>query len=94
MESPTAEIVSPPVSPLWLRKLTQKWPRLRAGRSPRRLRLCESLSLGEKRFIAVVQFDAQQFLVGGGSHGVSLLARLGDSGDFATALSEWSERQR
>lgn len=60
----------------------------------RKLRLCESLSLGEKRFLAVVQFDTQQFLVGGGGNNVSLLARLGETPDFAEVLTEWCERQK
>jgi hypothetical protein len=62
--------------------------------TPRKLRLCESLSLGEKRFLAVVQFETQQFLVGGGGNNVSLLARLGDAPDFAEVLTEWCERQK
>ncbi len=61
---------------------------------PRRLRLCESLSLGEKRFVAVVQFEGQQFLLGGGSSSVALLCRLGETPDFAALLTEWCERQR
>lgn len=60
----------------------------------RRLRVCESLSLGEKRFVAVVQFETQQFLIGGGAASVNLLARLGETADFAEVLTEWCERQR
>ncbi len=62
-------------------------------KSPR-LRVCESLSLGEKRFVAVVQFETQQFLIGGGAASVNLLARLGETADFAEVLTEWCERQR
>lgn len=50
---------------------------LRASRkSPRRLRLCESLPLGERRFVAVVEFERARFLVGGTSASLVLLARL------------------
>ena len=42
----------------------------------KRLRVCESVSLGEKRFIAVIQVDGEQFLVGGSSNSVSTLAHL------------------
>ena len=42
----------------------------------RSLQLCETLSLGEKRFIAVVQVGTQQFLVGGAGNSVSLLTDL------------------
>ena len=45
-------------------------------RSSRRLRLSETLSLGEKRFLAVVQFQQQEFLVGGTGNSIALLARL------------------
>jgi len=45
-------------------------------RSARRLRLSETLSLGEKRFLAVVQFQQQEFLVGGTGSSIALLAKL------------------
>ena len=45
-------------------------------RSPRRLRLCESLPLGERRFVAVVEFEDFRFLLGGTSSSLVLLARL------------------
>jgi len=52
---------------------------LRLGRrAPRRLRLCESLQLGERRFVAVVEFDAARFLVGGTPSSLVLLSRLPD----------------
>ena len=50
---------------------------LRLGRRPaRRLRLCESLPLGERRFVAVVEFEQSRFLVGGTTAALVLLARL------------------
>ena len=54
------------------------WKRLlRLGRRPqRRLRLCESLPLGERRFVAVVEFEQSRFLVGGTSTSLVLLSRL------------------
>jgi flagellar biogenesis protein FliO len=56
------------------------WKRvLRLGRrGPRRLRLCESLPLGERRFVAVVEFDEARFLLGGTSSSLVLLSRLAD----------------
>jgi flagellar biogenesis protein FliO len=50
-------------------------------RPPRRLRLCESLALGERRFVAVVEFEAARFLVGGTPSSLVLLSRLPDSGE-------------
>lgn len=47
-------------------------------RAPRRLRLCESLALGERRFVAVVEFEAERFLVGGTPSSMVLLSRLAD----------------
>jgi len=49
-------------------------------RKPRRLRLCESLPLGERRFVAVVEFERSRFLLGGTSASLVLLARLGSGG--------------
>jgi Flagellar biosynthesis protein, FliO len=80
-ESPPGEIrgqVSP--SPLG-RFLPRRawWQRIVClGRRPaRRLRLCESLALGERRFVAVIEFEQSRFLVGGTSASLVLLARLG-----------------
>ena len=78
----------------WWAKLWQALPAVRMRRAPRQLRLCESLSLGEKRVVAVIQYEDQKFLVGGSAHSVALLARLGDAPDFAEMLTQWCERQR
>lgn len=45
-------------------------------RRERRLHVCETLSLGEKRFIAVVEYDRQKFLLAGTPQNISLLHRL------------------
>jgi len=45
-------------------------------RKRRALSLCESLSLGEKRFLAIVQCEEQRFLVGVMNQSISLLKRL------------------
>ena len=58
----------------------------------KRLRLCETVSLGEKRFLAIVQVDGQRFLVGGAQSSVSMLTRLKDLDDFAAALQERHRR--
>jgi len=42
----------------------------------RNIHLCESLSLGDKRFLAVVLVEQQKFLVGGAGNSVALLAKL------------------
>jgi hypothetical protein len=38
--------------------------------------VCETLSLGERRFLAVIEFDRQEFLVGGTGNSLELLAQL------------------
>jgi hypothetical protein len=57
--------------------------RLKTQQAKKRLRVCESVSLGEKRFIAVVQVDGEQFLVGGSSSSVSTLAHLEQPREFS-----------
>ncbi|MGP8258713.1 MAG: flagellar biosynthetic protein FliO [Acidobacteriaceae bacterium] len=44
----------------------------------KRLRVAESVSLGEKRFVALIRVEDCEFLIGGGASGVSLLTQLGD----------------
>ncbi|HEY1462919.1 MAG TPA: flagellar biosynthetic protein FliO [Terriglobales bacterium] len=62
----------------------------------KRLRVCESVSLGEKRFIAVVQLDGKEFLVGGAPNSLSLLANVGKNANttFAEVLNESYEQGR
>lgn len=52
-------------------------------RLERHLRICETLSLGEKRFIAVVEYDRQKFLLAGTPQNISLLQCL-DEGSRKT----------
>src|SRR5438132_10706609 len=65
-------------------------------RAPRRLRLCESLPLGERRFVAVVEFEAARFLVGGTASSMVLLSRLSGAGARAAEDEpepEWSKTE-
>ena len=70
---------------LWL-QIRRKWQI-----SSKRLLLCESVSLGEKRFLAIVKVDDRHFLVGGAPGSVSMLATLGGEPEFAPLLGQ---RQR
>jgi len=54
----------------------------------KRLSVAASLSLGEKRFVAVIQVDGKQFLVGGGASNVALLAQLDQQESFGNLLKE------
>jgi flagellar biogenesis protein FliO len=70
----------------WVRK------QLGSRQSRRRLRVCESVSLGEKRFVAVIEIDGEQFLVGGASSSVATLARLEPSQEFSAVLKRrWAQ---
>ena len=67
-----------------------KWimRRAKAQQSRKNLRICETVSLGEKRFVAVVQVDEERFLIGGSASAVSLLTRLPETKTFAAALDQ------
>jgi flagellar biogenesis protein FliO len=58
--------------------LIAKLRRFAAVRPKRALKLCDSVSLGDKRFVAVVQFERKRFLVGCAQNSVSLLTVLQD----------------
>ena len=47
----------------------------------RQLRLCESLSLGERRMVAVVRFEGMRYLVGATPASITLLSQLPDAED-------------
>jgi len=65
---------------LWLQARSQ------TARRPRRLQLCATVALGEKRFVSIIECDGQQFLIGGGAGTVSLLAQLPDAVDASLPL--------
>jgi hypothetical protein len=46
------------------------------ARPPRRLRLCETLALGDRQFLSVVEFEEERFLIGRSSSSVVLVAQL------------------
>ena len=62
----------------------------REAQRSRHLRLVETVSLGEKRFVAIVAVRGGEFLIGGGASSVSLLARLEDERDLSENCPEAS----
>lgn len=50
----------------------------------KRLRVSETISLGDKRFVAIVIVEGKEFLIGGGVAGMSLLAPLGSTAGFSS----------
>jgi len=59
---------------------SRNWRRLlslaRGTRPVKRLRLSETLQLGERRFLAVVEFERQRFLIGGTANSIAMLSEL------------------
>ena len=79
MEANAASSVTTPPGAAWAVVLKHLWQALRRVVKPRkvrRLRVRETLSLGDRRFVAVIEFDRQEFLVGGSGNSLELLARL------------------
>jgi flagellar biogenesis protein FliO len=56
----------------WLRALGRSW----RSHPSRQLRLRETLALGERRFLAVVEFERQKFLIAGTGNSVAMLTTL------------------
>jgi hypothetical protein len=80
---PEVSEVRPPAAGL----LARAWGLLRtkyALTTTKRLRVAETVSLGEKRFVSIVCVEGREFLIGGGTSGVSLLAQLTPAGEFAS----------
>ena len=77
--APAVDLPAPRSVALW-KALRILWQRILGStrRPARRLQLSESLSLGERRFVAVLEFEQSRFLVGGTSASLVLLARLDD----------------
>lgn len=62
--------------------------KVKVRRQKRSLRLCETLPLGERRFLMVVQFERRRFLIGATNQSISLLDRLDDRGHPTEELKE------
>lgn len=102
-EPETASTASPPASVRrrGLRNLLRWSERLNVPRlwqpKARRLRVTETVSLGDKRFLSIVEVDGVSFLIGGGSASVSLLAPLGEKTAHpsfqGTLENAWGERE-
>lgn len=78
--TPTSELQRPnigvPLGQELLRKIGKIVSQRVWGRRSRTLRVAETLSLGDKRFVAVIEFEGSRFLLGGTSSSLALLTRL------------------
>jgi len=73
---------------IWHRMLTAAGQLFRVRTGPRRsLRLCETVSLGDRRFVAVLAYENFRFLLGGTSTSLVLLAELGNA-ECVSAVQE------
>jgi flagellar biogenesis protein FliO len=72
--------------------LSRAWGWLQAHKvarpSTKRLRVAETVSLGDKRFVAVVQVDGRHFLLAGGPTNIVLLAQLDTKDPFEDVLKK------
>jgi hypothetical protein len=57
----------------------------------KKLKIVDTVSLGEKRFVAIIHADGREYLVGGGSTGVQLLAKLDAHAGTAEGIHSVSE---
>ena len=64
-----------------------------ALRPTKQLRVAETVSLGEKRFVAILHVEDRKFLIGGGASNVSLLTQL-DAITESAAASQPLPRMR
>lgn len=60
----------------WLHSVRALLLSVRVRRRKRSLQLCETLPLGEKRLLAVVQCEGHRFLIGATNQSISVLERL------------------
>lgn len=78
-----------PAQPLGNGLLTRGWAWLKKNNKfavTKQMRVAETISLGEKRFVSVIHVDGQKFLIGGGASGVTLLTQLSTTQTTADAL--------
>jgi Flagellar biosynthesis protein, FliO len=59
--------------------------------APKQLQVVETLPLGEKRFVAILNAEGRRFLIGGGASGVSLLTQLDDATENVEELESGSD---
>lgn len=74
----------------------QKFGGMQLTGKDRRMRVSETVNLGEKRFVSLIEIDGVSLLIGGGSGGVQLLTQL-DKGTLPRSFkneidSAWRKR--
>ncbi len=62
--------------------------RAAARRTKRRMSVCETVHLGDKRLVALLKIDGRHILVGASGNSVSMLAELPPEPTFSEALRQ------
>jgi len=94
VEAPVKKTLPAPHSP-GLLALAWSWlQKNHKFSSVKQLRVSETVALGEKRFVALIQVDGQKFLIGGGTSGVRLLTQLGTAQDSGSILQAAANAER
>lgn len=70
-----------------VRRLMNTGQGIRFKRKEKFMRLCETLPLGDRRYLALVAVGRQRFLVGAAGNSISLLAHLPSTGEAGNALT-------
>lgn len=78
----------------WLNGLAKALRGIKIRKRDRSLRLCETLPLGDKRFLAVVQFNDQRLLIGATTHSISVLQAVDGPGEAAGVSVFQANRSR
>lgn len=73
----------------WWTDLFRSWTK----RTPRQLRLGETLALGERQFVSIVEFGSERFLIGRTAASLSLLAQLPRASEMESFSSELVHRE-
>lgn len=66
---------------------------LRAANKRKTLSVRETAALGDRRFISVVQFERQRFLIGSSPASINLISKLPDESAGAEPIAKRSEKQ-
>jgi flagellar biogenesis protein FliO len=61
---------------------------MRTGRRQRSMHLCETLPLGDRKYLALVEIDGCRFLVGAAPNSLSLLARFPGTAGISGSVHE------
>ena len=83
-------------SVIWRSLLCGTWVR-RAGSKRKTLSIRETAALGDRRFVSVIQFECQRFLIGSSPSSVTLLAQLPDesaNGDVSGGAAGEESRKK